>query len=776
MNATTDVRDLRSECLPDDLTSFIGRRELTADARRLLAESRLVTLTGVGGVGKTRLAVHVARQVRRAFRDGVRFVELADLDDPSLVPSTIAAGLWLPDASGREPTAVLVDYLADKQLLIVLDNCEHLLHSCAYLIRDLLAAASEVRVLATSREPLMIGGEYVLQVPPLPVPSGNVAASDGVVDEYAALRLFQDRASAVVPGFTVNRGNASLATSVCQRLDGLPLAIELAAAWLRVLSLEQLLARLEDRFRLLKVLEGGAPARHQTLRAAVEWSFDLCSASERLLWARLSVFAGEFDLDAAETVCAGDGLDVFAAVAGLLDKSILVRCDDGSRAQYRMLETIRQYGAECLTAAGEAPRLRRAHRDYFLREAERADACSCGPRQCEWVRRLMGQRGNLWAALEFCLSESAELRAGLRMAGALWFYWVGCGFVRDGAYWLGRALALNPEPSHERVRALWIDGWIAFLRGENAASLVLLRQARDLARDLGDETDRTYALQFFAEAEMFVGNLDVAVPMLDQALAGHRESGAWTAPALLIFGQRARPAVLAGDIDHAVALLTECLSICDSFGERWTRSWSEWNLGVAYWTTGALEKAATHLRSSLRAKQDLIDQLGIPFCVELLGWVAMSADHPRRAAVLFGAADAGWDLIGRPLFGYDTLLVWRRQNRARCRESLGDADYQAGCRRGARMPQAELISFALGEERPKEPTAIVVPSAPDQALTKREREVAEMVAQGKTNKEIAANLLIAQRTAEGHIENILTKLGFTSRTQIAVWAARRRKA
>jgi non-specific serine/threonine protein kinase len=719
----------------------------------------------------------VARQVRRAFRDGVRFVELADLDDPSLVPSTIAAGLWLPDASGREPTAVLVDYLADKQLLIVLDNCEHLLHSCAYLIRDLLAAASELRVLATSREPLMIRGEYVLQVPPLPVPSGNVAASDGVVDEYAALRLFQDRASAVVPGFTVNRGNAALVTSVCRRLDGLPLAIELAAASLRVLPLEQLPGRLDDRFRLLTVLECGAPARHQTLRAAVEWSFDLCSESESLLWARLSVFAGEFDLDAAETICAGDGLDVFAAVAGLLDKSVLVRCDDGSHAQYRMLETIRQYGAERLTAVGEAPRLRRAHRDYFLREAERADACSCGPRQCEWVTRLMGQRGNLWAALEFCLSESAELRAGLRMAGALWFYWVGCGFVRDGAYWLGRALALNPEPSHERVRALWIDGWISFLRGENAASLVLLRQARDLARDLGDETDRTYALQFFAEAEMFVGNLDVAVPMLDQALAGHRESGAWTAPALLIFGQRARPAVLAGDMDHAVALLTECLSLCDSFGERWTRSWSEWNLGVAYWTTGALEKAATHLRSSLRAKQDLIDQLGIPFCVELLAWVAISAGHANRAAALFGAADAGWDRIGRPLFGYDTLLVWRRQNRARCRQSLGDADYEAACRRGARMPEAELVGFALGEERSKEPAAIVVaPPAADHALTGREREVAEMVAQGKTNKEIAANLLIAQRTAEGHIESILSKLGFTSRTQIAVWAARRRKA
>ncbi|MEV5750605.1 LuxR C-terminal-related transcriptional regulator [Actinoallomurus sp. NPDC052308] len=778
MNATPEARGAGPGSLPEDLTSFVGRRRLTDTARRFLADSRLVTLTGVGGVGKTRLAVHVARQVHRAFRDGVRFVELADVDDPSLVPTAVAAELRLPEASVRELTAVLVDYLADKQLLIVLDNCEHLLQCCAGLVGDLLRTASGVRVLATSREPMMISGERVLEVEPLPVPSAPVVVSDATMDEYPALRLFQDRASAIVPGFSVNPGNASVVTSVCRRLDGLPLAIELAAAWLRVLSLEQLSARLEDRFRLLKTGEQGAPARHRTLRAAVRWSFDLCSTSERLLWSRLSVFTGEFDLDAAEAVCAGDGLDVFTAMSGLLDKSIIVRCGGGPRASYRMLETIRQYGAERLADTGEAPRLRCTHRDYFLREAERADACSCGPRQGEWVRRLTAERGNLWAALEFCLDEPAQARAGLRMADALWFYWVGCGFVREGAHWLGRALALDPEPSHERVRALWIDGWIAFLRGENATSLVLLRQALELAGELDDEADRIYALQFYAEAEMFVGNLDVAVPMLEQALAGHRASGAWTAPALLIFGQCARPAVLAGDIDLAVALLTECLSICDSLGERWTRSWSEWNLGVAYWTTGALRKAAAHLRSSLRAKQDLVDRLGIPFCVELLGWVAISAGRTDRAAVLFGAADAGWDLIGRPLFGFDTLLRWRRQNRAWCRESLGDAGFAAACRRGALMPQPELVGFALEAEPPEEPAAVVVaPSAAaDQALTKRERQVAEMVARGMTNKEIAEHLLIAQRTAESHIENILSKLGFTSRTQIAVWAAHRRRA
>lgn len=734
-----------------------------------------MTLTGVGGVGKTRLAVHVARELRRVYRDGVWLVELADLQDPSLMASALVAALELPDASGREPMEVLVDYLTDKQLLLVLDNCEHLLPACARLIAQLLPAAPDLRILATSREPLAIPGEQVWPVPSLSLPQANSSMSNLVVHQYAALSLFEDRASAVLPGFSLNSDNAVVVAQVCQRLDGLPLAIELAAVWLRVLSLEQLLARLEDRFRLLKVGEQVAPARHQTLRAAVEWSFDLCSELERTLWARFSVFSGDFDLDAAEIVCAGNGLtvaDVFTGVTGLVDKSVLVRGDGGARARYRMLETIRQYGAERLAADGEETRLRRCHRDYYLELAEQADAHSCGPRQTEWGMRLCAERANLWAALEYSLTEPGEARAGLRMAGALWSYWVACGYVRDGGYWLDRALAIDTEPSHERARALWINGWIAFLRGDNSASLVWLREARELAERLGDEAELTYALQYLAEAEMFVGNMAVAVPMLDEALSRHRASNAWTSPSLLIFGQRARPAVLAGDTDQAVALLAEALSICDSLGERWTRSWTEWNLGVAWWATGDHETAKAHLFSSLRVKQDLNDQLGIPFCVELLAWVAVSAGDARRAATLFGAAEAGWELIGRPLFGFETLLSWRDENRACCREELGERTFETAREKGARLAQDKLIAYALGEKAPDAAAAPAVPVA-EQVLTRREREVAAMVARGMTNKEIADSLVIAQRTAEGHVERILSKLGFTSRTQIAVWIADR---
>ncbi|MET9618586.1 ATP-binding protein, partial [Kitasatospora indigofera] len=376
--------------LPADVTSLVGRRAELAELKRVLEDSRLVTLTGTGGVGKTRLALQVAREVRRAFPDGVFWVSLAEVGEPGLVALTVMDAVGLR-TMGPEVTAGLVNYLRDKRLLLVLDNCEHLVEACADLAAELLPACPGVRVLATSREVLDIAGERTFLVAPLAVPEEDegpdrtpaAGAWTGAVAD--AMALFADRAAAAVPGFEVTADNAWAVAALCRHLDGLPLAIELAAVRMRALSVEELLQRQDERYELLTRRQRGTPvSRHRSLRATVDWSFELCSPDERLLWARLSVFAGGCDLDAAESVCAREGLTrdaVLDVMAGLVEKSIITREEHHGRARYRMLETIRQYGREQLRSTGEEPELRRRHRDHYLRLAERVQERWFGPGQ-----------------------------------------------------------------------------------------------------------------------------------------------------------------------------------------------------------------------------------------------------------------------------------------------------------------------------------------------------------------------------------------------------------
>ena len=759
--------------LPHELTSFVGRRQATGEVRRVLANARLVTLVGVGGVGKTRLAVHVARELRRVFPGGVHLVELAEVQDPDLVPQAVAAAVGLRDQTVRDATTVLVDYLADKRLLLVLDNCEHLIEACGALASTLLVTAAGLRVLATSREPLNIPGEHLWPVPPLSVPAATEPPESS--QRWEALALFEQRAAAVVPGFTLESGNRATATRLCQRLDGIPLAIELAAVRVRVLSVEQILDRLENRFQLLTTGHREAVPRHQTLRAAVEWSYELCTDAERLLWARCSVFAGEFDLDAAESVCVGEDLtrnEVFEGLTGLIDKSILTGVPDAPGARYRMLDTIRHYGQERLAEAGKVTTMRRRHRDYYLEVAERSDSSeSGGPRQGEWVARLNTERPNLWAALDYCLTTSGEIRTGLRLSTALWFYWIVGGFVREGRHWLDRALALDTDASPERARALWLTGWIAICQGNATEASGLLEQSRRLAEQFGDGTVFTYALQTIGAAQVWKDNPTLGVPLLDEALARHRASGRWTAAGLLNFAERAQAAALLGDTETAMALLREVQTLCTPRGERWALSVTEWSVGVSWWVAGKPSQAAVHLSPALRKMRELDDRLGIAYCVELLAWVAVADGDPDRAPVLLGATERLWELIGRPLFGSPTLLAWRDQVHMRAREAFGEQRFDCGRRQGAAMSQHDVIALALGESAAPTPAAHAPGESPVASpLTKREREVATLVASGHSNREIAASLVISPRTAETHVENILTKLGFTSRTQIAAWA------
>src|SRR5215831_6187422 len=514
--------------LPIDVTSFVGRRRELSQARRLLGDARLLTLAGAGGVGKTRLALRLAAEVRRTFPDGVWLADLAPLQGGELVAPTVIAALGLVDHSTRLPVDTLVEYLAGKRLLLVLDNCEHVLDWCAVLAARLLSEAAGLRIVATSRQLLNVEGEQVLEVPPLSVPDSDRLSAGGSLIEYEAVRLFAERAAAVVPGFAITAGNGAAVTRLCQVLDGIPLAIELAAVRLRVLSVEQMLERLDDRYRLLTGGCRTALERHQTLRAAIEWSYDLCSPREQILWARLSVFSGGFDLEAVEQTCADEDIgreDVFELVTGLIDKSILARQEPGSRMRYRLLETIRQYGQTHLTESGQEKPLRRRHRDYYHDLALRADAAVMSSRQTEWLQRLQLDLPNIRVALDFCLTEPGQAQAGLQIASALQYYWLFYGLLREARQWLTRALKLDPRPTFVRSKALSAAAFIVLLQGDTDAALALRDEGNVLAGQLDDGRALAHATHVCGMAAWAQGDLHDAISLLTEALERARTDG-----------------------------------------------------------------------------------------------------------------------------------------------------------------------------------------------------------------------------------------------------------
>ncbi|MFD2421772.1 ATP-binding protein [Amycolatopsis pigmentata] len=749
------------------MTSFVGRRSATGEVKQLLSKGRLVTLTGAGGTGKSRLALHVGRNLRRTFSDGVWLIELAAVRNPALLGDTIATALGLADRSSRDPENVLSSYLADKRLLLVLDNCEHLSSECAHLTDALLRAAPGLRVLATSREPLGIAGEQLWQVPPLSVPPPADSIPEGGWEQYEALTLLEARATAVTPHFTLDADNLEAAARLCQQLDGLPLAIELAAVRLRIMSVTDVLTRLENRFRLLSSGNRAAPSRHQTLRAAVDWSYDLCSGLERTLWARLSVFTGAFSLAAAEQVCVGDGVrkdDVLDGVTGLVDKSLLVRNETGNGAPYRMLETIREYGQQRLTGK-DGVMVRCRHRDYYLRLAEQAQANWFGPDQVEWLDRFQAEKSNVQAALEFCISRPTEVRTGLRMTGSLLWYWIQRD-IRDGRAWLDRALAADTEPSRERAKALRAVGWISNAQGDTGHALAGLDEAVALARNFDDEQGLGFALQFIGLGKFLEGKLPEAAAAYEQALKHYRSTGTVNSTRAVGLAEYGTIVALQGDQERAVTLCRESVALCRDQGEQWACAWGLMHLAIVHWLRGDLTEVGAHAKEALRLRQILRDHPGIAWCVEISAWVAAAKDEPYRAAVLFGIADTMWAEIGQWLGTWQTGRDVSNHAQHQARQALGRSEYDAAFRQGRSFTGDAAIAYTL-DERPAPP--LTAAAAGLSQLTRREREVATLVAEGMANKEIAVKLVIARRTAEAHVENILTKLGFTSRVQIAAW-------
>src|SRR6266567_9185437 len=619
--------------LRGELSGFVGRRSELAAIRVALGGARLVTLCGPGGIGKTRLAVRAAREARRAFRDGVWLVELASLRDPALLAAEVARGVGLLDQSAGWAVATLSEHLAGRQALLVLDNCEHLLDACAVLAGAVLRACPGVRILATSRQALGVTGEVTFAVPPLSVPDRGDLRPPEKLLQFEAVRLFAERGAAVLPGFGIDAANGQAVTDLCVRLEGIPLAIELAAVRLRALSPEQILARLGDRFRLLSAGDPADP-RHRTLQATLDWSYDLLPQPEQAMWRRASVFAGSFDLDAAEAVCGGDGVAAGAIVDmvdQLVAKSILRRSPGGDPARYRMLDTVRQYGQQRLREAGHAQALRRRHRDFYARLAARRDAL--GPRQLEWIDALDASHENLRAALEYGGGETAEAAAGLAMACDLWLYWETRGHLTEGRRHMDALLARAGSPCPLRTRGMWAAGYLALVQGDVRAAV-----------DQGDAETIAYASSFLGRAVWFLGDPARGLALTEEALARHRAAGDWQGMVLTL-AQLGIMRAFIGNPAAALAPLRECADCCGERGERWNRSYALWGLGLATWLLGDAERADELERTALRIKREVGDQVGSALCVEALAWIAASRRRPARAAVLLGAAASAREAI-----------------------------------------------------------------------------------------------------------------------------------
>ncbi|WP_433795070.1 ATP-binding protein [Actinoplanes sp. CA-252034] len=776
MGTATSARG-RAGNLPAELTSFVGRRQEVTGIRRMLSTSRLVTLTGPGGVGKTRLAQRVGADLRRAFPDGVWFVGLAELRDPDLVAVTVGETLGLhEDMTGLDP-AGLARFLADRQMLLILDNCEHLVAACAALAETLLRSCPELRVMVTSREALRVDGEANLAVQPLSVPGPTDACNPGDLQKYESAGLFVDRATAILPEFRVTEDNCATIVRLCRALEGVPLAIELAVARLRVLSLEQILDRLTDRYRLLTTGARTAPPRQQTLRALIDWSWDLCSEAERILWARVSVFSGGFELDAVEAVCADGRLPVdtvLDVLGSLVEKSVLIRAGNGT-ARYRILEVTREYGAAELVTAGEQEEMARRHCRWFADLAAHADRIWVGPQQTAVMERLRHERANLRVALEHATTQGPPETA-LRFAADLQNHWFVRGYFSEGRHWLDRALAM-PAPRHwTRVKALRVAAWIAGIQGDADRAGPLLAEAVALADTLPASPERAYLPLIEGVFKLWPGDYEQALPLLERALVAFRELNIrngelWT---LIVLGLCRG---LADEPSSGYPDLIAAMDLGAATGEVWWQSFGLWALSVLRWRDGD-QAGATAAAKECLAVGKAVDgeQFAVGLGVESLAWIAARQHRDQRAATLLGVSRRMWQEMHTSLAPFRVLQTWHDEVVEQVRSRLGTDAFSAAVRRGSELSTAEAIATAVERQprdRAPEPQTDV---AAGLRLTRREREVAGLIAEGLSNRDIATRLVVAQRTAEGHVENLLSKLGFTSRTQVAGWLAGQRQS
>ena len=809
--------------LPAEPNSFVGREHELDELRKLVCATRMVTLTGPGGIGKTRLALHTLSLTADEFLDGVRYVELADITSPDLVVARVASVVGVAEEENRPLADTLADALRPRTMVLALDNCEHLLEACARLCRRLLAAAPDLRLLATSREPLRVAGETVWQVPPLAVVSARGSVSE-------AVRLFTERAAAIAPGFALTSANADEIAAICRSLDGIPLAIELAAARARALSVGQIRMRVADRFGLLTTGDRAAAPRQQTLRAAIDWSHDLLTRQEQALLRRLSVFAG-WSLEMAEMVCT-DGLVPPAAildtVAALVDKSLVVREPEAlAQARFRMLDTIREYAAEKLALAGEATETRHRFRDHTLAVAERNFAVGMALVPAPWrdrvdvFRRYDVDAGNLWLVLGECLAEG-DVATGLRISTAIRPCMLVRGEFALGCEWVDAFLAL-PEAAgiDPRIKGEALIGRAQLsLSSDAAGAEPVARAGLDLCRAAGDQFWTAAGLNLLSEIAVHTGQTDEAETLSREAtMIAEAADDGWNVGWAL--GIRAAIAALRGNLPAADELARASIEVMRSIDHLWGATRAQLGLGDLARAHGDLdgaqrmyadalgylreidarpeiarclsglgrialelgdtEAAKRHLAESLRLCRDIGTHIGMARGLESYAALAARAGDTERA-VLLAAASAGL----RAASGLPPLPSTRADRYLAPARRLDEGAAALLWARGLALPLSAAIDLAIEQpaRTPRPGSAVssavsstagsTATSASPGGLTPRELEIAGLIADGRSNKAIAAELVISPATVARHIANIMSKLGFRSRAQIAAWITDRR--
>jgi len=807
--------------LPTALSSFIGRERESVEVKRLLLSHRLVTLTGLGGCGKTRLALKVAHELVEEFEHGVWFVELASIIDSAFILQTINSSLNIREQSGQSLMDVLVDYLADHNILLVLDNCEHLISACAQLAETILQKCSELKILATSREVLGVTGEVAYAVPSLSLPSQqpwtdptSAQSALGPYEESESVQLFVARAAENSPEFKLTSENGAWVAEICRHLDGMPLAIELAAARVRSLSIQQIAQRLDDRFHLLTSGSRTAPPRQQTLAATLDWSYALLSETEQKVLQRLSIFAGGATLDAAESVCSDDEIypsGILDAISHLVDKS-LVLADKPERGEtrYSLLETIRQYALEKLTESGDVDESRNSHLSYFIQWAEKAEPHLMTAEQLQWLELYEAEHDNLRAALEWCNVDNERAKAGLQLAAACGRFWRLRGYISEGRMRL--TIALLPESVRERnltrARALTFNANHIYLQSDYPAMRPLAEEALSIWRELGadgkvgtaytldllgelatEEGDYERADLFFNEAleiyetlnythglgqihmqlgwaAMRTGKLEEAQHHLEEFLSLAQAAGDKTHIAFAYSGL-GEVAVRQEQYEHAISLLRQGLTINREQGDKWGIGTLLGSLGWVALRQRDFKRLNALLGESLSVRIELSDKGGIAWCLEKLAEAKYEQVQFQDATKIFGFAEA----LRAPIRSVIDPADQPNYNRiiADLQSALGPDGFAALWAEGKATSLGEVVDLALSE--PESSTELArAEKEKFGGLTAREREVATLIAQGKSNREIAESMTVGVKTIETYVTRILNKLGFDSRVQIATWA------